>query len=394
MTRLSTVTALAVALVAAATPPAARAALPRQFVGVNVDSRIANLANPGREFRLMARAGIGSVRVPMDWSTLQPWPNRDAVPSGERSSLRDEAGVPTDFRLTDRLIGAAASARLEVLVTVVGAPAWARMFESRAASPPRSTARFAGVVRALVRRYGPRGSFWRERRGVVRDPVRAWQVFNEPNIALFWDGGPRAGEPDRSWARQYAPFVRAAAGAIRAADPGARIVLAGLVNRSWDSLAALLAADARLARRVDAVAVHPYTAAPAGVIRILRLARAVLRAHGAGRVPIVVSEWGWPSAAGHPIPLLGIEVTPRQQAARVARTLRLLADGRAQLGVTGAYWFDWASPDDDAPASAAGYGAASFAYSGLRRLAGRGPTIAKPAFAAFVRTARALESSR
>ena len=45
-------------------------------------------------------------------------------------------------------------------------PPWAAKYPSKFGSPPRSNAAYAGFVRELVRRYGPRGSFWAENPGL------------------------------------------------------------------------------------------------------------------------------------------------------------------------------------------------------------------------------------
>src|ERR1700759_2010259 len=83
---------------------------------------------------------------------------------------------------------------------------------------PAALARWRGFLRVLVARYGPHGSFWHGRSR--RLPIRRWQIWNEPNFKLFWT--PHI-EP-----KGYARLLHASAVAIRKADPGAKIVLAGI----------------------------------------------------------------------------------------------------------------------------------------------------------------------
>ena len=82
----------------------------------------------------------------------------------------------------------------------------------------------AGVRGRARRPLRPGGSFWGEHPELPRLPIRAWQVLNEPNT--------RGSGPRRRTRRATSPLLRAAAAGMRAADPGATIVLAGLPNRA------------------------------------------------------------------------------------------------------------------------------------------------------------------
>jgi hypothetical protein len=359
-----------VALLGGASPAAARGAVSPNFVGMNADPRLTGLRDVGYEFRLMRRAGVGAVRLPIQWDAVEPTPG-----------ARQLAGV-------DRFVGAAAAAGLRIMAVVGGAPPWARQFPDRHGSPPASPASFATVMGMLVRRYGPNGAFWRAHPRLPPHPVHIWQLWNEPNVALFWDGGASSFDEDPAWPRAYAALARAAIPAVRAVDPRARIVLAGLANTSWEGLRALLTADRSLGHLVNAVAIHPYTARPDGVVTVVRMARQVLDEFGYYDLPIAVSEWGWTSDGGSVSPF---GFSQAGQAARAARGLRLLVAARRSLRLSSTFWFTWATPDDG---DGSYNGAATFSYSGLRRLAGRRRTIAKPAFRAFATTARALERPR
>ena len=203
--------------------------------------------------------------------------------------FRDAGGVPTDFSGLDALVAAAAQRGLAVLPVVQATAGWAARRPGDATSPPRDPATFGRFLSALVERYGPRGSLWDERPELPRVPIRDWQVWNEPNITRYWSEQP--------FARSY---VRAAAGrrtrALHAADPGATVVLAGLPNKSWKALRSIYRAGGR--GHFDAVALHPYTGKPADVLRLVRYARRVMRAHGDARMPIWVTELSWPAAEG------------------------------------------------------------------------------------------------
>src|SRR6478672_10056551 len=118
----------------------ANAAVPRTFAGV-YDEDAANL--PAEAY-----TGVGIVRRPFDWSQV------------ERSRGH------YDFGPYDGFMAAAARARVSVLPIVTGPTPkfWSskpRKSRSKAVYPPKSFAAYAAYVRAAVKRYGPRGRFWR-----------------------------------------------------------------------------------------------------------------------------------------------------------------------------------------------------------------------------------------
>ena len=219
-------------------------------------------------------------------------------------------------------------------------------------SPPRDPAAFARFMTAVVGRYGPDGSFWGEHPWVRRMPVRAWQIWNEPNIEVFWSQQP--------FAPEYAALLRAGAAAVHDADPGATVVLAGLTNASWVDLAAVYDAGAR--GSFDVVAVHPYTHRARDVLRVVRLARREMRRNGDGALPIWLTELSWPAVGGLPVEKYGFEVaTEAQQAQRLRLALRLIAARRTRLKIGRVFWYTWLSTEQ---------GRDSFDWSGLRRTRG------------------------
>jgi hypothetical protein len=224
---------------------------------------------------------------------------------------------------------------------------------------------------ALVRRYGPAGSFWAERPELPRTPVRAWQVWNEPNLTRYWSQQP--------FAPSYVRLLKAADRAIHAADPGATTVLAGLPNESFRALRSIYRAGGRGA--FDVVALHPYTGRPANVVKLISLARKEMRRGRDKRLPVWVTELSWPAAKGRTKNTAGFETTDRGQAVRLRAGLRLLARHRKRLRIGRVYWYTWLSDPR---------GVNSFDYSGLRRLKGD-RVVGTPALAEFRRAARRLQ---
>jgi hypothetical protein len=339
-----------------AAPAAASARhVPRGWLGVVADGP---MTAPGfdaaPEWDRMAASGVESVRTAFEWSALQP-----------------AAGAAPDFSSTDPIVLAAAAHGLGVLPILVGTPAWAALNPGDPASPPRDPSALAALVPALVARYGPHGSLWSEHPEVRARPIRAWQVWNEPNLTRYWDA-PR-------WARGYVAVLKAVHAALQAADPGSQTVLAGLPNESWLALRAIYRAGAR--GSFDVVALHPYTGKPRNVIKLVRFARREMRrAHDRLRT-VWVTELSWPAAKGKTHGIPGFDTTDRGQARRLRKGIRLLARDRRALRIGRVYWYTWLSAEG---------GPNSFAYSGLRRVRD-GRIVSAPALAAFRAVARKLE---
>lgn len=359
----------------AAVQASAASPVPRGFVGVNIDGLTAPGSPVRSEFPIMVKSGVESVRVPFHWVDGQPYRRFEDVPPAQRLAFRDVRGVPTNYGRFDRLVRAAALRRIRVRPVLTVAPSWAAKYPGKQGSPPAGTARFAAYASALVERYGPRGSFWRENPWIPRVPIREWQLWNEPNLHLLWS------DPD--WGPGYVALVRAARVAIKRVDRRARIVLAGLVGRSWTDLRTVYRQPG--ARRLfDIMAIHPYTREPSGVLEIARRVRATMKRHGDRRKPLAITEFGWPSSRGRTMQF-GFETTKAGQAVRVARTLRLLGRARKRLRLSSVHLYTWLGEDQPS--------LASFAHAGLRSVT-RSGVVSKPALASFRRAANTLKRCR
>jgi hypothetical protein len=329
------------------------------------------LAGDAAEWDGMVGAGVESVRTAVRWYELQPYGSAEEVPAADAPRFRDAGGVPTDFGALDATVAAAAARGLAVLPVVQATPGWAARRPGDITSPPADPAAFGRFLATLVARYGPAGSLWAERPGLPRVPVRAWQVWNEPNLTRYWSEQP--------FARSYVRLLRAARTALRAADPAATVVLAGLPNESWTALRRIYQAGGR--DSFDAVALHPYTRRPSDVVRTVRYARRVMRKRGDARKPIWVTELSWPAAKGKVDRPVGFEVTDAGQAVRLGAALERLAAVRTRQRIARVFWYTWLSSEA---------GPSAFDWSGLRRVRGGG-RVSTPALSVFQRQARRLE---
>ena len=344
--------ALAGALGAAAP---AGAAVPREWFGVMADGPLLRdeRVSLDSEMAVMRETGVGSIRVAFYWSDI------------ERVQ-----GQP-DWSETDRIMAAASRAGLRVLPTVVRTPDWAATRPRTEGTPPRDVADYASFIRLVVGRYGNGGAFWTERPDVPAFPPRMWMLWNEPDIGRYWSVKP--------WVPTYLKLLRAGRTALRATDPRAKVVLAGLTNRSWEELRAIYRAGGR--KLFDVAAIHPFSRRPANVLKIVTIARRAMIRGGDRRKALLLTEVTWSSGKGRSRANYGWETSEEGQAQRIRQALPLLARNRRRLGIAGLYWFTWLSP----PLGSI----QSFDYAGLRRMEDGVPT-AKPAQAAYRSVARSL----
>lgn len=343
------------ALLVAAAPAQAR--VPRGFFGVIADGPALGAdGGLGPQAGAIRASGTRSIRVAAYWSDLEP-----------------VAGQPA-LAPFDALVLSAAREGISVLPVVHRTPAWAALRPGVVGSPPRDPVTYARFLTLLVARYGPAGSLWREHPEVPRQPIRRWQVWNEPDITKFWS--------QVNWAPGYARLLRSAHDALKRADAGSVVVAAGLTNRSWIDLRKLYAAGAR--RWFDVAAIHPFSARVANVVKIATLARRSMRAAGDARKPLLLSELSWSSGAGHSSFNYGWETTEAGQAQRVRAVLTALAAKRTSLGLAGLYWYTWLSRPIG--------GRDSFDYGGLRRVGPDGVPVDKPALLAWRQALARLEA--
>jgi hypothetical protein len=303
------------------------------------------------QMALMQRSGVQSLRTAVDWETTETAP-----------------GV-YDWRQNDVVVGEAAVHHLALLLIVQSTPRWASSHPSSAWEyyAPTSDRRYAAFMTALVRRYGDRGSFWAEHRTLRYQPVRAWQIWNEPEGSTYdWRTAP--------WPSTYVALLKAAYRAVHRADTRALVVTGALVGLAcsgclpWTEAGSLYRAGFQ--GSFDVLAVNAFTYDRSVVksveqaVRIVHLVRAVMRAHHDARRPVWVTEFTWPSTASFSVPSKffdGIETTTRGQMARLTAYYTRIAT-RHPENIQRAFWYDWASPYEPFPVM---NGDVTFQYSGL-----------------------------
>ncbi len=379
---IAALVAIALALVASA--PAAAApvtastgptAVPQGFVGVDTDGPLYAPGTPvdlTTQFSEMVSSGVESIRAAFNWADAQPYASWADVPALARTWFTNVDGVPINFAQTDEIVGDAARDRVSVLPTILYAPAWDARNNPGGFAIPRNPGPYAAYLTALVDRYGPYGTFWRQNPEIPKLPIRRWQIWNEPNISVYWP---------QPFAAGYVSLLRAAHAAIKQADPGAQVVLGALTNFAWTSIGQIYAIPG--ARNLfDDVAVNGFTKEPGDVIEFLQFMRRAMDHWGDARKPLLATEVSWPSAQGEVADGYDFDTTEAGQAKNISELLPLLGRDRASLGLAAFYYYTWMSDQDP--------GALAFGYAGLLKFAG-GQIGVKPALAAFRTAALALE---
>ena len=114
-----------------------------------------------------------------------------------------------DFTQSDRILREVARRGLSIVVRLGQTPGWAREASQRNArdAPARDITRWAAYCANVAERY--------------QGQVAGYQIWNEPNLSREWGDKP----PDPA---SYVEALAACSAAIRAADPAAVLISAGL----------------------------------------------------------------------------------------------------------------------------------------------------------------------
>jgi hypothetical protein len=256
--------------------------------------------------QVISTTGAKWLREELDWSTIEPQP-----------------GV-FDFSYYDHFMLIAGSRGEHILAVLYGTPGWAGPSDS---SIPTNPSSFAAYVGAVVRRYGPHGSFWVQHPDLAGSAIRDFEIWNEP---FFDNGDDGVYGPGR-----YARLVKASAIAGHGANGAVRILMAAEMQSARDAngdwqwwVDGLYQAVPDLNTYFDGVAMHDYgsdttTLKPTipgqpyqnygHMLRIEDLRRQLVD-HGAAGKPFWITEVGWSTCTEQNIDC----VSQEQQAANLA----------------------------------------------------------------------------
>ena len=343
-----------------ATLPSASAALPPGFVGMTSEEVF---GHPGsvrhKHLPMQRKAGVRLLRQTFDWSTIELAP-----------------GV-YDFSAHDRFVLDLAKHRITVLPILFNPPEVRSSRPLRSAKhgtyPPRSAGEMGAWAAMLAARYGPGGLLWRTHPEVPPTPIRAWQIWNEPNLPVYWPSG--------SSARQYVRLLKNVGAAIKKHDPGAEIVTAGLAPSKLRGAIDIFKYIDQMyraggAKAFDTMAINSYVRNASGLKKLMERVRKTMNRRGDRRAKIWITELGWCDTG----PRSRFCVGPKKQAQNITQSLKLIGQERRRWRLRGFVYFSWRDGRPYPPAFRNMWGL----HTGLLTLADR----RKPAYAAFARGVR------
>jgi len=308
-------------------------ALPANFWGVVFQAEPTEI-----QFQRLKRGGVDSMRLPVDWSGVQP----------TQGGAYNWAGI-------DPVVKRASAAGIEVLPFLTGAPSWAvphiKVPSTTLKAPARLPASGAAAgawsnfLKAAVARYGPSGSLWAENPSLPARPIRTWQIWNEPNFKYF------VARPNPA---EYGKLVKLSYTALKSVDRGAKIVLAGLFARpieatfrakppqayfAKDFLEQMYAKTPGIKSKFHGIALHPYTGSYKSVGPRIEEVREVLKANHDTSKGLWLTEIGWSSSSPIPGQSNTFNKGPAGQVTQLKGSFALLERNQVKWNIQRLYWF-------------------------------------------------------
>jgi len=236
------------ALLAPLLTHASAQAATRYEAGISTSASLLWMNDRNLDARLtdIQRLGATWIRVDFSWPSIQP-----------------KSPYVSYWEMYDRVVRAASIHHLKILAVLDYTPAWAQeprcavLVITKAAGKkcsPATTTMFATFARAAALRY--KGT-----------SIRAWELWNEPNISSYWKTTQADNHAVHADARSYAALANAAAYQIRHNYPDSLIITGGLGPmfqpvypkgiRQSDFLAVVL--PLLNPALFDGIGIHPYS---------------------------------------------------------------------------------------------------------------------------------------
>ena len=306
---------LALAVVLALALPAAAAAAPT-FVGMTADDLLGN-AGPYRDKALAMQksAGVQVLRVGFDWSAMETSPGN------------------FDFNQYDKYVRDAAAHNITVLPVLFKAPEFYSVHPgTRFAFQPRNNSDMGRWAALLVDRYGPNGSLWQGNPNP--HPIKAWQVWNEPNLKQYWWRKPNAS--------QYRSMLQTVGTAIRSRDPGAEIVTAGLPDSRLSGAIRLQPYLKTLYKgggtgAFATLAINSYAVSPKFLSKLMTSTRKFVNRIGGRSDKLWITEVGWCDKGYKSRFCVGT----KRQKKYTGQALSLIKKKKKAWKLRGFVWFSW-----------------------------------------------------
>lgn len=326
--------AFAVAMVGAGATTSVAQAVPANFWGI-----VPQATPSADQNQRLQRGGVDSVRIPIAWGGVEP-----------------VKGGPLDWVHVDALVGGAATAGIDVLPFITGAPSWTvpsiavpgsgGSIKAPKTLPVRTGAQRAAWSAFLVQavaHYGPNGTFWAENPAVPKRPIRTWQIWNEANFKYF------VVRPNPA---EFGQLVKISYAALRSADPEAKIVLGGLFSRpneatfrskppqayfATDFLDRMYRSTPGIKQKFTGVALHPYTSKYQNLTLDIEAVREVLKQNRDAGKGLWITELGWSSQRPRPNNSFAKGVGGQKK--QLQGAFGLLKRNQAKWRIKRVYWF-------------------------------------------------------
>lgn len=150
------------------------------------------------------------MRTDLDWAQVEP-------KEGE-----------WNFSKWDAVLDEISAQNMEILPILPGS------VPERAAPAYKNLDKFETYLRKCVERY--------------KDRIKAWEIYNEPNLKSFWGDNPNPAE--------YAKLLERAYKAIKSIDPELKVLYAGVSGVPIDYIEKTFEAGA--SKYFDIMNIHPY----------------------------------------------------------------------------------------------------------------------------------------
>jgi hypothetical protein len=310
-----------------AKPPASA---PQGFWGIGPQT---GLTDEDAEY--MAAGGIETIRWPLGWAGIQP---------------TRKGGY--NWASFDEVVATAAKQGLSVLPFFYGSPDWVAPKETTLPINGQARKAWTAFLTAAVKRYGPRGEFWRQHQtggigpGPVYEvqpripvkPIRTWQVWNEANFFYFaFPASPQ----------RYTKLIKISGPTIKRVDPGAKVVLSGLFGEPTARGAKGMPAakfletiyrSPGIKSSFDGIALHPYAVDAETLEELVEELVEVTKENG-DRVPLYITEMGWGSQNN--FKQVAFEQGVQGQVKQLRDSYGYLLENRNRLNLKQVYWFSW-----------------------------------------------------
>ncbi len=210
-------------------------ATPDATFGFGVDASLL-LGDTNTTFNQIQQLGVTWVKQEVRWSDFE--------------------SSPGQINLTplDAVVNTLHAQNINILFTVTYAPAWSRTIQEEN-GPPDNFANFGAFMSALASRYAGR--------------VQAYEIWNEPNLRSRWKSSMHPIS-----AASYLDLLRHGYDAVKAADPQAWVISAGLAPTGYNDAANAEAGNLQVnavddhvflrdlysvgfTQYIDAIGVHP-----------------------------------------------------------------------------------------------------------------------------------------